>query len=155
MYKWFARLFHFRQRSPFGIKDGRIRNVVIESIKGAQYGMGGGLLWEFKALVGEVKPRLAMISQPTHIFHSREDDQSDLATAETIARALGGPVDLTILDDSYHLVTFDRQRSVVVERTVEIVSRLAERNPERGAVLHLAESKAIVDNCPVSASEAS
>ncbi len=151
LYKWFARLFRFRARPPFGIKDERIRKVIIESFKsdncpiGDLFGWGGGFVWEFRALARDVKRRLAMISHPTHIFHPRDDDQSDLANAVLIARGLGGPVELTILDDSYHLVTLDRQRSVVVERTVDFARRLTERIEERAAVVRLAKTKAIVE----------
>ncbi len=151
LYKWFARLFRFRPRPPFGIKDERIRKVVIESFKadycpiGDLFGWGGGLIWEFKALARDVKRRLAVISQPTHIFHPRDDDQSDLTNAVAIARGLGGPVELTILDDSYHLVTLDRQRSVVVERTVDFARRLTQGIEEQAAVVRLAKTTAIVE----------
>ena len=96
-------------------------------------------------LARDVKRRLGMISQPTHIFHPRDDDQSDLANAVTIARGLGGPVELTVLDDSYHMVTLDRQRSVVVERTVDFACRLTRCIEERAAVVRLAKNKAIVE----------
>jgi carboxylesterase len=86
-----------------------------------------------------------MISQPTHIFHPRDDDQSDLSNAMAIARGLGGPVELTVLDDSYHMVTLDRQRSVVVERTVDFARRLTQRIEERAAVVCLAKNKGIVE----------
>ena len=138
MYKWFARLFHFRQRPPFGIKDERIRKAVVECVLKDQDRLGGGRLWEFKAIVDDVRRGLAMVNQPAHIFHAREDDQSDLGTAETIARSLGGPVELTILDDSYHLITFDRQRSVVVDRTVEFVFQITQRVLERRAMVESA-----------------
>lgn len=150
-YKWFARLFRFQPRAPYGIKDARIRKVVIESFKsddcpiGDLLGWGGGLVWEFRELVRDVKRRLALVSQPTHIFHPRDDDQSDLTNAVTIARGLGGPVELTLLDDSYHLVTLDRQRSVVVERSVEFVRRLTQRIEQRAAVVRLAEGKAAAE----------
>jgi carboxylesterase len=142
-YKWFARLFRFRQRPPFGLKDERVRNVFADRL---QDRLGGGLLWEFKAMVADVKRRLAMVNQPAHIFHAREDDQSDLGTAEIIALSLGGPVELTILDDSYHLITFDRQRSVVVDRTVEFVFQITQRVLERRAVVDLKRRSAMVES---------
>jgi carboxylesterase len=149
MYKWFARLFYFQRRPPFGIKDERIRNVVIGSLKSDDCPLedliGGGLVWEFKALARDVKRRLAMINQPTHIFHSRDDDQSDLTNAVVIARGLAGPVEFTILEGSYHLVTLDRQRSVVVAHTVDFACRLTRCIEERAAVVRLAKNKAIVE----------
>jgi carboxylesterase len=151
LYKWFARLFRFRPRPPFGIKDERIRTVMVESFRsgncpiGDLFGWGGGLVWEFRALARDVKRRLATINQPTHIFHPRDDDQSDLANAVAIARGLSGPVELTVLDDSYHMVTLDRQRGVVVERSVDFARRLTEHIEGRAAVVRLAKTKAVAE----------
>ena len=54
-------------------------------------------------------------------------------------------MELTILDASYHLVTLDRQRNVVVERTVDFACRLTRRIEERAAVVRLAKNKVIVE----------
>ena len=37
---------------------------------------------------------------------------------------MGGVVDLIVLDDSYHLVTQDRQRALVLERVLEFADAL-------------------------------
>ena len=42
----------------------------------------------------------------------------------TLQRKLGGVVEVSVLDDSYHLVMLDRQRGYVVDRTVEFVDRV-------------------------------
>ena len=141
--KWFARLFHFRQRAPYGIKDERIRNFVIESFKSEDrpvedlFGRGGGLVWEFMCLAREVKKRLGVIKQPTAIFHPRDDDQSALSNAITLQTRLGGLVETTVLDDCYHMVTLDRQRSIVVDRAVDFAQRLTLRIEEKQAVAKL------------------
>lgn len=50
-----ARLFHFRQRAPYGIKDERIRKFVIESFAADDrpiedlFGRGGGLVYQLDA----------------------------------------------------------------------------------------------------------
>ena len=38
--------------------------------------------------------------------------------------ALGGSVDIVVLEDSYHMVTLDKQRQVVVEHTRAFVDRI-------------------------------
>jgi carboxylesterase len=149
--KWVASFFHFQQRAPFGIKDERIRNFVIESFKSDNrpiedmFGRGGGLVWEFKALARDVKARLGEICQPTLIFHPRDDDQSNIKNSITLQRKLGGPVEMTVLDDSYHMVTLDRQRSVVVDRTVEFAQRLTQRIEEKAAVARLVQEKSVAE----------
>ena len=40
-------------------------------------------------------------------------------------KKLGGRVEMTVLDDSYHMITIDRQRQVVVDRTASFVQALA------------------------------
>lgn len=145
--KWFARLFHFQQRAPFGIKDERIRNFVIESFKGEDrpiedlFGRGGGLVWEFRQLAKDVVKRLGEISQPVAIFHPREDDQSDLKNALALQQRLSGIVEVTVLEDSYHMVTLDRQRNVVVDRSVDFARRLTQRIAEKQAVTRLVKGK--------------
>lgn len=149
--KWFARLFHFRQRAPFGIKDERIRNFVIESFKSDErpiedlFGRGGGLVFEFMKLAKDVRKGLSRIKQDTAIFHPREDDQSALWNAQILQSKLGGLVETTVLDDCYHMVTLDRQRSIVVDRAVDFAVRLTQRLEEKAAVRQLVKGKGVAE----------
>ncbi len=146
--KWFAKLFYFRQPAPYGIKDERIRNFIVESFKSDDrpiedlFGRGGGVVWEFMQLAREVKKRLGEIKHPTAIFHPRQDDQSDLSNAVTLQTKLGGLVEVTVLDDCYHMVTLDKQRSIVVDRAVDFAQRLTQRLEEREAVARLVKGAA-------------
>ncbi|HKZ97730.1 MAG TPA: alpha/beta fold hydrolase [Hyphomicrobiaceae bacterium] len=138
--KWLASFFHFQQRPPYGIKDERIRKFVIDSFKSDDrpiedlFGRGGGLVWEFRQLARDVTTRLGEITQPAIIFHPRDDDQSDIKNAMLVQRKLGGLVEMTVLDDSYHMVTLDRQRSIVIDRTIDFAQRLTQRIEEKAAV---------------------
>jgi carboxylesterase len=85
---------------------------------------GGGTVYEFFSLVRNVRPMLSLVKLHTLIFHPRYDDQSDIKNTMTLQRKLGGVVEVSVLDDSYHLVTLDRQRGYVVDRTVEFVDRV-------------------------------
>ena len=149
--KWVASLMRLRQRAPYGIKDERIRNFVIDSFKSEGrpledlFGRGGGLVWEFKSLARDVKRRLSEITQHAAIFHPREDDQSDISNAFRLQRELGGLVEVTVLDDSYHMVTLDRQRSIVVDRAVEFVQRLTLKIEEKAAVARLVKGKGLAE----------
>lgn len=146
---WLARMFRFHQRPPYGIKDERIRNFVIESFKSDErpiedlFGRGGGLVFEFKQLAKDVRKSLARIKQETAIFHPREDDQSALWNALTLQRRLGGLVECTVLDDCYHMVTLDRQRSLVVDRAVDFAVRLTQKLEEKAAVKELLKGKGV------------
>lgn len=138
--KWFARLFYLRQRAPYGIKDDRIRNFVFDSYKSDDrpvedlFGRGGGLVFEFLRLARDVKKGLGEIRQTAIIFHPRQDDQSDLSNAQLLQRRLSGMVETVVLDDCYHMVTLDKQRNIVVDRTVEFTQRLRAAIEEKQAV---------------------
>ncbi|MBN9281610.1 MAG: alpha/beta hydrolase, partial [Hyphomicrobium denitrificans] len=128
--KWTARLFKFRTPAPYGIKDERIRNFALDAMRGADNMpaditvRGGGTVYEFFSLVRNVRPMLSLVKLHTLIFHPRHDDQSDIKNTMTLQRKLGGVVEVSVLEDSYHLVTLDRQRNYVVDRTAEFVDRI-------------------------------
>ena len=135
--KWTARLFKFRTPAPHGIKDERVRNFALEAMKGDGAlpsditVRGGGTVWEFFRLVRNVRPMLSKVRLHTLIFHPRADDQSDIRNTMHLQRSLGGMVEVCVLDDSYHLVTLDRQRGYVAERTIEFTDRLLGRRETR------------------------
>lgn len=138
--KWTARLFKFRTPAPYGIKDERVRNFALDSMRGGDNmpaditERGGGTVYEFFCLVRNVRPMLPLVKLHTLIFHPRHDDQSDIKNTMALQRHLGGMVEVSVLDDSYHLVTLDRQRGYVVERTMEFVDRLLARQADKVAV---------------------
>ncbi len=150
-HKWVASLMRLRQRAPYGIKDERIRNFVIDSFRSEDrpledlFGRGGGLVWEFKSLTRDVRRRLGEITQHAAIFHPRHDDQSDISNAFRLQRDLGGQVEMTVLEDSYHMVTLDRQRSTVVDRAVEFVQRLTAKLDEKAAVERLIKGSGVAE----------
>ena len=136
--------YRFEERQPYGIKDERIRKFIMRAMgqgKSAEAGLASTpsqslqQLWE---LVDVVKPQLPGIKTPALIVHAREDDISDLSNTIYLQRKLGGLVDTLVLDDSYHIVTIDRQRSLVSDRSAAFarwITRLAEKKPGKIDVL--------------------
>ena len=128
--KWLARLFSFSDRAPHGIKDERIRDFIMQAMtKGDSANAGlletpGAAVLEHRRLVSVVKPLLAEITQPTLILHPREDDMAGLDNAWHLQANLGGRVETTVLDDSYHMITVDRQRQLVVDRSAQFIEAL-------------------------------
>lgn len=146
--KWFANLFHLKECAPYGIKDDRIRKFVLESLQSdgrplyPVFGRRGGSVLEFRWLVNTVKRELAAVKQPTLIFHSRCDDQANIDNTIALLLRLGGLVDVVVLDDSYHMVTLDRQRALVVERSVAFAGWLAQWQEESSDDAHIVKSAA-------------
>lgn len=128
--KWFADLLSLSERAPYGIKDDRIRRFVLESLQSGGrplsdiFGRRGGTVFEFKKMTSAAKRLLSSISKPTLVCHAREDDQSNLSNATLVQQKLKGTVETLVLDDSYHMITLDRQRALVVERTLAYAERL-------------------------------
>lgn len=131
--KWVANRIPFIEREPFGIKDRRLREIVAQALDSGDssqaglYCTPGGTILELRRLVNSLKPRLRSITQPALLMHPRDDDRADIDNAFYLQRHLGGMVHMTVLDDCYHIITVDRQRDVVVERTAEFTSWLTAR----------------------------
>jgi carboxylesterase len=132
--RWIIRTFYrFTEKEPYGIKDPAIRAVVIAAMNSGDTTQAGILVTpgqavaELNDLVEAVKRELRSITTPALIVQAREDDLSSLRNAEYLQRHLGGLVDTLVLDDSYHIVTVDRQRDLLIESTVAFATLLVER----------------------------
>jgi len=134
--KWFintpfGRRYSFVEREPYGIKDLRTRAVITtamtrgDSSEAGLLGTPSGALRQMWALIDRTRRVMPAITCPALLVHAREDDVASLSNAFYIQRRLGGLVDAVILDDSYHLVTIDQQRDIVVERSLALAARLA------------------------------
>ncbi len=124
-----GRRYRFVEREPYGIKDERIRAIIraaLASGDSSQAGVEGTpavSLRELWRLTEAVRPHLGDISVPALIIHPRDDDVSSLRNVYELQEKLGGLVETVVLNDSYHLITLDRQRALVVERSVDFVLR--------------------------------
>jgi carboxylesterase len=137
--RWFADWFAFAERHPWGIKDPRLRSLIERAIKSGDSSragvaaLPGSLMLELRWLVRRVRSEIAEVRQPALIVHPREDDRASLRNLHYLQSSLGGITETVVLNDSYHLVTLDRQRQVVVARTLEFAQRL-----QQGTFLTLA-----------------
>jgi carboxylesterase len=127
----FGRRYRFVESHPYGIKDERLRKRVVANMfagNSAAAGLSGtpGLsLRELWGLVAEVKREMPGIRTPALIVHASEDDVTSIWNAAYLRRHLAGPTQTVLLDDSYHMITVDRQRQEVVERTAGFFRALA------------------------------
>jgi carboxylesterase len=128
--KRLANLIRFDERPPYGIKDEVLRDEMLAALASEGrpaadvLGRTVGTLLEVKWLAQNVLRHLADVVQPCLIFHPRDDDRSSLSASQKLQKRLGGVVELIVLDDSYHLVTLDRQRALVLERVLEFADAL-------------------------------
>jgi carboxylesterase len=128
--RWLAHYFHFPDCEPYGIKDERVRKLAVAAIhsgnSGAQpmIGFPGTTVLEFRWLAREARRVMRQVRAPTLIIHPRHDDFSSLRGALLIQQRLNARVETLVLDDSYHMITIDRQRDLVVDRTLGFVRSL-------------------------------
>ncbi len=149
--KSFANLFKFPVPMHVGIKDQRIRDFIRNALASGttpqQVVTPGGAVLERRRLANVVMRQLRNIKQPTLIIHAREDDYAGLDNAEYLQKKLAGAVDLVVLEDSYHMVTVDRQRHVVLERTTAFVGSIVSAlraGLDRAKTVHASPRSAMV-----------
>lgn len=133
-----GRRWRFVEHEPYGVKDERVRALLVRAMHSADSSTAGLLgtpsqsLREVWRIADELKAQAPRVKQPALIVHAREDDIASLRNAFWLQKHLGGTVEALILDDSYHLVTLDRQRRQVARRAslfVQTVGDLAARRP--------------------------
>lgn len=127
----FGRRYRLVEREPYGVKDERIRALVLRAMS-SDDPTGAGLLAtssqalrEMWRLAAEMRSTLDRIRPPVFLAHARQDDVASLGNAFLVQRALGG-VEMLVLEDSYHLVTVDLQRGLVGRRAAEFVRGLVD-----------------------------
>ena len=125
--------YRFVEREPYGLKDEMLRRVLVQSMFSGESHLSGLeatpslALRELWRLVAALKPKLQLTRQPALIVQAREDDIASLANVQYLQRRLGGLTESLILDDSYHLVTLDRQRRLVMAKAAAFIDGVAER----------------------------
>jgi carboxylesterase len=127
---WSADRFLFKETEPYGIKNVRFREFVMNAIHSEDSsqaglpGTPGRSLMEFNYLVKSVNRVLGLIRQPTLVLHPREDDRASLSNVTHLQKRLGGRVTTVVLEDCYHVITLDQQRDVVLEETLAFGAKL-------------------------------
>jgi carboxylesterase len=129
--------YRYTEKEPYGIKDPSIRAVVLAAMTSGDTTRAGILVTPGESirqhcdLVDVVKRELKSISTPAVLIQARDDDMASLKNSEYLQRHLRGPVSTVILDDSYHIVTVDRQRHLVIEASAAFASGLAARRAKQ------------------------
>jgi carboxylesterase len=116
---------------PYGIKNERIRNWIVGSMLAGDSGAGGlaGNPWpslaEFAGLSRQVRRRLGEVRAPCLVVHSSHDDIASLRNVDLLEQRIHAPLEKVLLDDSYHMVSVDQQRDVLIARSAAFFGRIA------------------------------
>jgi len=139
--------YQFVEREPYGIKDLAIRAVVASAMQCGDATQAGILvtpgksLCQFGLLAKRVRKELSAIKTPALIVQAREDDISSVKNTEYLQRHLGGIVNALILDDSYHIVTVDRQRDLLIKSSAAFAQMIAARRDSTATVRSMQEAR--------------
>lgn len=121
---WYHIDFNLTERPPYGLKDDRVRAMVVNGMQSGNAKETGYFftpLWtmlQFNALAARVRRKLGRVTTPTLIVHPREDDVASVKNALEMQRRMAGMVEVVVLEDSYHMITLDKQRHIVLDRTL-------------------------------------
>ena len=129
----------FMETFPYGIKSERIRNWSVGSMLAGDSRAAGlpGNPWpslaEFVQLSRHVRKRLGSVRAPCLVVHSTDDDIASLSNVAVVEAHVSAPVEKVLLDDSYHMVSVDQQRDVLIARSVRFFERIASSGGEASA----------------------
>lgn len=127
-----ANFMHFPDAQSLGIKCPRVRDFVKAALTSSDGsaagtdGVPGAMVLEHQRMVRAAKEIMHKVTQPALVIHSREDDYAALDNATYVGQRLEGAVEMVVLNDSYHMITLDRERHIVVERTKAFIDRIVD-----------------------------
>jgi carboxylesterase len=119
------------EQPPYGIRDERLRAQVSAAMLGGDSAAAGlpGNPWyslaEMYGLAAEVRSQLSQVTAPCLVAHASEDDVASLKNAELVMREVSAPAELLLLKDSYHMITIDKERRTLIERSAAFFDSIA------------------------------
>jgi carboxylesterase len=116
-----AREMRIREREPFGVKDERIRALIASQMRSAGTSEAGASqlrvrdLLEAQRLAQVIRQSMHGIKSPTLLIHAKEDESASPRSSFEVARGVDSRhVKLVLLNNSYHMISIDRERSKVL-----------------------------------------
>lgn len=134
----------FMECFPYGIRNARIRDRIVASMLSGDSAAGGlaGNPWpalaQFERLAYHVKRRLHHMRAPCLAIHAADDDIASVRNVELVRRRVGGPFESLLLHNSYHMITVDQERHVVIDRTAAFFGALTRRSASPAVARELA-----------------
>lgn len=129
-----GRLYCYRESSPYGVKNERVRAWIEAQLASGDLSAAGAAtipmsrLREADRLIRYVKRSLQHVRVPVLMIHARDDDLASLANPRFVARKVGSPVvRQAVVEDSYHMIPLDNDRNLAALRTVQFFNGLAQR----------------------------
>ncbi len=122
----------FLEQPPYGLRDERLRAHVSAAMNSGDSTIAGlpGNPWHSLAdlhlLARRVRRDLAAVTAPCLVAHASNDDVATLWNARLVHDNVRGPVELLLLDDSYHMITIDRERRTLIAAARNFFAAIAD-----------------------------
>ncbi|QAU23486.1 alpha/beta fold hydrolase [Dyella sp. M7H15-1] len=119
------------ENEPYGLRDERLRAQISGLMLGGDSAAAGlpGNPWPSLAqmydMAAVVRRELPRVCAPCFIAHATEDDVASLENAYLVARSVSGPVEMLLLEDSYHMITIDRERRTLSQHSADFFAHIA------------------------------
>lgn len=120
-YTPFARRIRVREKSPFGLKDTRMRAWVERQMREAGESDAGaatllvGDLLEARSLIALSRSSLGAITCPILLIHAKEDENATPRSSfEVASRVSSSTIRVVLLSDSYHMISIDQEKDLVL-----------------------------------------
>jgi carboxylesterase len=119
----------FRETSPFGLKNERLRAWVAQAMASSQVSAAGAArmpaasLYQASRLLRHVRARLGQIDAPALVLHASEDDVAGPRSVRELQQRLGRAPEVQWFHDSYHMLTLDNERVAVAAAARDFLQR--------------------------------
>jgi carboxylesterase len=126
-----GRWWQYKEQPPFGVKNERIRAWIKRELQTRRISLAGNAtlgvtyLREHHRMIRHIKRHLGQVCSPDVLaIHAQEDDVASPANLEILTDGLSFKVKRlksVIVFNSYHMVSIDNDRQIVVKETVSFV----------------------------------
>jgi len=140
LYTPLGRLWRYRERAPYGVKNERVRAWIEQELKLRRISRAGcaaigvGHLREYDRLRRTVRQHLSHVRCPVLALHARDDEVASLSNIELLARGLThAPLQTVVLENSYHMISIDNDRRQVAQETIDFARSVADGHRPRSS----------------------
>jgi len=125
-------LWSYEEKPPYGLKNERIRAWVAKDLKSRRLSSAGASVLEVSHLREHDKLQKYLINAmngvsapPTLVLHASEDEVASLENLRFIQMNWKTPIfRCHVLDNSYHMISWDNDRAEVGQRIVDFLGEL-------------------------------
>lgn len=125
----FAKRISIQEKEPYGVKDTRMRARIKQQMELVGQSNAGAAslrvsdLLKSRDLIALTRQSLAQIQCATLLIHAKEDEcASTKSSFEVASRVKAARIHLVILSNSYHMISIDQEKDLVIREMVLFLS---------------------------------